>query len=287
VGERATFGDAGGRLFVVGSPIGNLGDVTARALETLASVPLIAAEDTRVTRRLTARHGIATSLVSYHARNVRRRLPELLAHLRTGADLALVTDAGTPGVSDPGSELVAAWASEGGQVVPVPGPSAVTAAVSATGIAGARWIFEGFLPRAGRDRRERLTSLATDRRGAVLFESAERVAATLTDLAAACGAERPAAVCRELTKLHEEIVVASLGDLLDRVRSGQLAARGEIVVVVGATLTPAAASPEPADEIAMARADVERLVASGIARGEAARRVARATGVSRRRLYRG
>ena len=181
---------AGGRLFVVATPIGNLGDVTLRALETLRAVPLIAAEDTRISRRLLARYEIDTRLVSFHARNAERRLPELLDHLRGGLDLAVVTDAGTPGVSDPGEELVRAWAGEGGSVIPIPGASAVLAAVVASGVAGPRWSFEGFLPRSGRDRRERLARIAADERGCVIYEAPSRVAATLRDLAAACGVDR-------------------------------------------------------------------------------------------------
>ncbi|TMC65309.1 MAG: 16S rRNA (cytidine(1402)-2'-O)-methyltransferase, partial [Chloroflexi bacterium] len=203
----------GGRLFVVATPIGNLGDVTLRALEVLRTVPLVAAEDTRRTRRLFARHDISTRLISYHARSAPARQAALLAALRAGGDLALVTDAGTPSISDPGEGLVAAWAAEGGTVVPIPGASAVIAAVAASGVAGPRWVFEGFLPRSGRERRERLARIAADERGTLLFEAPGRVAATLGDLAEACGGGRPGAVCRELTKLHETIVRGSLGDL--------------------------------------------------------------------------
>ena len=281
-----------GRLFVVATPIGNLRDVTLRALEVLGTVPLVAAEDTRLTRRLFARHGLATRLVSYHARNAAARGPELVAHLRGGADLALVTDAGTPLVSDPGGELVAAWAAEGGAVVPIPGPSAVLAALVASGIAGPRWAFEGFLPRSGRERRTRLARVADDPRTTVLFEAPGRVAATLEDLAAACGADRPAAVCRELTKIHEEVRRGSLADLAAAAADGTIMARGEVVIVVGddgARSSPrgsAAAGGGGADDaLAHARAEVERLVADGIARGEAARRVAAASGIPRRRLY--
>ncbi len=261
--------------------------MTLRALELLAAVPLVAAEDTRMTRRLFVRHGLATRLVSYHARNADSRGPELIAHLRSGADLALVTDAGTPLVSDPGADLVAAWAAEGGTVVPLPGPSAVLAALVASGIAGPRWSFEGFLPRAGRERRERLARLAADRRTSVVFEAPARLAATLADLAAACDGERPAAVCRELTKLHEEVRRGSLSELAAAASGGSLAARGEIVIVVGEA--PASsdtrAAPAADDAVARARAEVERLAADGMARGEAARRVAAATGIARRRLY--
>ncbi|GIW20334.1 MAG: ribosomal RNA small subunit methyltransferase I [Chloroflexota bacterium] len=295
-------GGGRGRLFVVATPIGNLDDVTLRALEVLRSVPLVAAEDTRLTRRLLDRHGIRARLVSFHARNASRRLPELFAHLEAGADLALVTDAGTPGISDPGEELVAAWSAAGGVVVPIPGPSAVLAAVSATGIAGPRWVFEGFLARRGRERQERLARLAADERGTVLFEAPNRVAATLADLAAACGPDRPAAVCRELTKIHEAIEHGSLGALAERAARGDIPARGEFVIVVGARRSGWASEQpgsgeargggdsgsleEAAETLAEARAAVERLVAEGRPRSAAAREVARRTGLRRRDLYR-
>ena len=147
------------------TPIGNLGDVTFRSLEVLAAVPLIAAEDTRIARRLLARYKIETPLTSFHARSAGTKLAELVEHLAGGADLALVTDAGTPGVSDPGDDLVRAWAERGGAVVPIPGASAVLAALVASGVAGPRWSFEGFLPRSGRERRERLARIAPTIRG--------------------------------------------------------------------------------------------------------------------------
>ncbi len=206
---------------------------------------------------------------------------------------------GRPLVSDPGGELVRAWAGEGGVVVPIPGPSAVLAAVVASGIAGPRWAFEGFLPRTGRDRRERLARIAADERGCVVYEAPGRVAATLRDLAAACGPDRPAAVCRELTKLHEEIVRASLGELAGAAGSGELTLRGEFALVVGERRGGAVAlgegaegaadrtdpQLEPDEALARALAEVERLVGAGIARGEAARRVSGTTGIPRRRLY--
>ena len=286
-----------GTLFVVATPIGNLGDVTLRSLEVLRAAPLVAAEDTRVTRRLFARYEITTHLVPHHARNEEATTPALLAHLRAGRDLALVTDAGTPLVSDPGAGLVAAWAAEGGAVIPIPGASAVLAALVASGIAGPRWSFEGFLPRRGRERRERLARLAADERTAVLFEAPGRLAATLADLATACGDERPAAVCRELTKLHEETLRGSLGALAAAAAAGAIDRRGEIVIVVGqrpAEQAPSAdagqpdavdAAPMLPDVVVAGRAEVARLVAGGLARGEAARRVAAAMGLPRRRLY--
>src|SRR5262249_53161182 len=147
---------AGGTLYIVATPIGNLGDISLRALDILRSVPLVAAEDTRLAKRLWARHDIQTRLTSFHAQSAPSRREHLIEHLRGGSDLALVTDAGTPLVSDPGEDLVAAWAGEGGTVVPVPGPSAVLAALVGSGLPAARWSFEGFLPRKGRERRERL-----------------------------------------------------------------------------------------------------------------------------------
>jgi 16S rRNA (cytidine1402-2'-O)-methyltransferase len=278
---------AGGTLYVVATPIGNLGDVTLRALEVLQAVPLIAAEDTRHTRRLLERHEVRTRTTSYHARSAPGRAAALLDHLRGGADLALVTDAGTPGVSDPGAELVAAWAAEGGAVVPLPGASAVLAAVVGSGVAGPRWAFEGFLPRSGRDRRERLARIAADDRGTVLYEAPGRVAATLADLAEACGHDRAGAVCRELTKLHETIERATLGRLAEMAAEGRIPARGEFSLVVGARPDggPAPSEAAAASALLDARAEVERLVGEGRGRSEAARQVAAATGLPRRRLY--
>ncbi len=276
----------GGILYVVATPIGNLGDVTLRALDTLRSVPLIAAEDTRHTQRLLAHHGVATRTTSYHARSSPARETALLEHLRRGEDLALVTDAGTPAVSDPGSSLVGAWAGEGGRVVPIPGASAVLAAVVASGVAGPHWAFEGFLPRTGRDRRDRLQRIADDERGTILFEAPGRVAATLADLVTACGAGRPGAVCRELTKLHETVERGPLGDLAALVPEGRIPARGEFVLVVGAWIGGRPISGEAeADSLGAARAEVERLVADGVARGDAARRVSATSGLPRRKLY--
>ena len=278
----------GGTLYVVATPIGTLGDVTLRALEVLKAVPLIAAEDTRVTRRLLDRYEIATRTTSYHAQSGPARERELVAHLDSGEDLALVTDAGTPVVSDPGEGLVAAWAAAGGDVVAIPGASSVLAAVASAGVAGPRWSFEGFLPRSGRERRERLAAISADERGSVVFEAPGRTAATLRDLAAACGGDRPGAVCRELTKLHEQVARGTLDELAALAADGTIPARGEVVIVVGwgqgsaRTAETAATRGSALDE---ARAEVRRLVAEGAARGDAARQVATATGLPRRALY--
>jgi 16S rRNA (cytidine1402-2'-O)-methyltransferase len=252
----------------------------------LREVPLIAAEDTRHTRRLLERHAVTTAMTSYHAQSDAARTTALLEHLRGGADLALVTDAGTPAVSDPGADLIASWAAEAGRVVPIPGASAVLAAIAASGVAGPRWAFEGFLPRAGRERHERLRRIADDDRGTVVFEGPGRVAATLRDLADACGGDRPGAVCRELTKLHESIVRGGLDELAASAAAGDIPSRGEFVLVVGSWPggRPVTAE-EAADAVQTARAAVERLVDGGTARGDAARQVSAETGIARRQLY--
>jgi 16S rRNA (cytidine1402-2'-O)-methyltransferase len=273
----------------VATPIGNLGDVTYRGVEVLREVPLVAAEDTRLTRRLFARYEIGTRLVSYHARSGAGRELELLEHLRAGSDLALVTDAGTPLVSDPGAELVSAWAAEGGAVIPIPGASAALAALVASGLAVARWTFEGFLPRSGRERRERLGRIAADNRACVIYEAPSRVPATLADLASAVGGARRAAVCRELTKIHEEVVRGPLDDLAALAAANQVTLRGEFAIVLEAVSGAAAASqagPEAASP-AEASARVDALVASGLRRSEAVRMVAAETGLDRRSLYKG
>ena len=282
-----TEASGGGILYVVATPIGNLGDVTLRALEVLRAVPLIAAEDTRISRRLLARYEIGTRAVSFHAKSGNARLGELLAHLRGGADLALVTDAGTPMVSDPGDDLVAAWTADGGRVVPVPGASAVLAAVAASGVAGPRWGFEGFLPRSGRERGERLARIAGDDRATVLFEAPTRLAATLRDLAASCGPDRAAAVCRELTKLHEQIARGALAELVVAAGDGAIPSRGEIVIVVsGAAVGGSAALGETgAVALTAARNEVARRIAAGERPGDAAKAVAAETGLARRELY--
>ncbi len=275
----------GGTLYVVATPIGNLGDMTERAIATLRTVDVVAAEDTRVTRRLWSRFGITTPLLSFHARSDDRRMAGLLERLRAGDDVALVSDAGTPLVSDPGGELVGAWAGEGGTVVPIPGPSAVLAALMASGVAAPRWAFEGFLPRKGTERRERLARIAADDRASVLFEAPGRTAATLRDLAAACGGERRGALARELTKLHEEIRRGTLAELA----AGALGdpPRGEVTIVVAGATGGSQAAPSAAPvDIAEGRRRVAGLVAQGASRTDAAKLVARETGLPRRDLFR-
>ena len=272
---------ATGTLYVVATPIGNLGDMTFRAVEVLRSVPLVAAEDTRLTRRLWARYEIKTRLVSYHAQSGPARERELLEHLAAGHDLALVTDAGTPLVSDPGAELVSAWVACGGRVVPIPGASAVLAALVAAGVPAARWTFEGFLPRRGRERRELIERICADQRTSIVYEAPGRAAATLAELATRCGADRPAALCRELTKLHEEIWRGSLGALAARAADND--PRGEIVIVVAGRER---GSEEPTIGLAEGRSEVQKLVKKGLSRASAAKEVAQRTGLARRELFR-
>lgn len=265
---------------MVSTPIGNMGDITLRAIEVLREVPLVAAEDTRHTRRIWSRHGIETRLTSYHARSGAHKREELLAHLAGGADLALVTDAGTPLVSDPGADLVAAWAQRGGRVVPIPGASAVLTALVASGLAGARWVFEGFLPRRGAERRARLERISAEDRASVLFEAPGRAAATLADLANACGGERQAALGRELTKLHEDTWRGTLADLAARASNEQ--PRGEVTIVVAGSDAPDAT---PSMSLDAAREEVDRLVGEGSSRSSAAREIAHRTGLPRRDLF--
>lgn len=271
----------GGTLYVVATPIGNMADMTLRAIEVLRAVPLVAAEDTRMTRRLWSRHGIETRLISYHAQSPPAREHELVAHLAAGRDLAIVTDAGTPVVSDPGEGLVSAWIARGGRVVPIPGASAVLAALVASGQPAARWTFAGFLARRGRERRDEIERIATDERTTILFEAPGRAAATLRDLAAGCGPDRPAALCRELTKLHEDVWRGSLGDLATRADSEP--PRGEITIVVSGASESGAPPRVSLDE---GRAAVDQLVGDGWSRSSAAREVAQRTGLARRDLFR-
>ena len=217
---------------MVGTPIGNLEDLTPRAARVLGSVAAVAAEDTRRTRGLLAHLGIHARLIAVPAEAERERSEPVLRLLRRGEDVAFVTDAGMPAVSDPGQYLIARCLQEGIPVTVVPGPSAVVAALVASGLPVDRWAFEGFLPRRGRARKERLEAVAADERATVLFESPRRAAETLGALAEACGADRPAAVARELTKLHEEVNRGTLAALASDYAARE-EVRGEIAIVVG------------------------------------------------------
>jgi 16S rRNA (cytidine1402-2'-O)-methyltransferase len=268
-----------GRLTVAAVPIGQPGDASTRLRAALQDAPIIAAEDTRRVRRLASALGIRLTarIVSYYDDVEGRRAPALLAELQSGRDVLLVTDAGMPGVSDPGYRLVTAAAEAGVPVTVLPGPSAVTTALIISGLPCDRFVFEGFLPRRAGERGRRLADLAAERRTLVLFESPRRLAATLAELATAFGPDRRAAVCRELTKTHEEVLRATLGELARAAQDGML---GEITLVIeGARARQSTAS------IADAVQQVGLRVEAGELRKEAIAAVAAELGVGRRELY--
>ena len=268
-----------GVLVVVGTPIGNLGDLSPRAVAALSSADVIYCEDTRHSRKLISHAGITgVPLRSLHQHNEMDRVDEVVVAVASGHSVALVSDAGMPAVSDPGARVVAAVAAAGLSVTVVPGPSAVLAALVASGLATDRFCFEGFLPRSGRDRTERLGVVAAELRTTVLFEAPGRVAATLGHLAAVCGGERPVAVARELTKVHEEVWRGTLTDAADWASGG---VRGEVVLVLAGA--PAVAEVEIGDD-ELAQALTDRLDAGARTRG-AVDDVAAAYGVARRQVY--
>jgi len=263
-------------LYLVATPIGNLGDVTLRALEILAGVDVVACEDTRVTHRLFDRYGLTTPLVAYHDHNAVVARPKLLARLEAGDAVALVSDAGTPLISDPGFKLVREAQAAGHKVTAVPGASAVMAAVASAGLPTDRFFFEGFLPPREQARQARLAELADVPATLVFFETGPRIAAMLHDLAALLG-DREAAVCRELTKLHEEIRRADLTGLARAYDEGA-ETRGEFVVVVG---PPAVAAPVEAEDLDA----LLRRALSTESLKNAVEAVAAATGHKRRLVY--
>jgi 16S rRNA (cytidine1402-2'-O)-methyltransferase len=263
-----------GYLYVVGTPIGNLGDLSDRARETLATVDLVAAEDTRRTGRLLEHIGVKVRMLSLFEGNERQRIDELLDRLRDGERVALVSDAGMPAVSDPGFRLLRAAADAGIQIRVVPGPSAVTAALVVSGLPTDRWVFEGFLPRRPSERRERLRALAHDPRTVVLFESPLRVI-TLLQVLVELG-DRRAVVARELTKLHEEVVRGRISEVIASLLEAE--PRGELVVVIEGAEARAAGLDEMVEE-------ARRLVADGMRKREAAVAVARRGGGSANEIY--
>ncbi|HEV2129401.1 MAG TPA: 16S rRNA (cytidine(1402)-2'-O)-methyltransferase [Thermomicrobiales bacterium] len=260
-----------GTLYVVATPVGNLDDISPRAVRTLAEVSLIAAEDTRHTARLLRRYEIATPVFSYHRHNERERVQRLLEALVAG-DVALVSDAGTPAVSDPGAVLVCAVRKAGHRVVPIPGPSSLVAAVSASGLVEGAFLFGGFLPRSGDERRRAMQRAAIVDVPLVLFESPNRLIQTLDDLRTTFG-DVQAVVARELTKIHEEIRAGRLSELAEHYRSAEV--RGEICIVVEAA--PAVEAAGGTDDTAEIAA---RLLADGTQPSKAARALARITGMS-------
>ena len=268
-----------GRLDVVATPIGNLADLSARARQSLAEADLIAAEDTRHTLALLHAIGVSRPLVSLHAHNESERVPQLMAQLEAGAVVALVSDAGTPLLSDPGFELVQRAAAAGIEVRSIPGPSAITAALAVAGLPPGRCCFEGFLPARSKERRTALLELAGEPRTLVFFEAPHRIAASLEDLAAAFGAERRAVVARELTKMHETIYRGTLAELAALAQADANFRRGEITLVVSGAPS-AAVSVDPQ----LLKRTVTLLLKE-LAPGKAAALAAQLTGARRREAY--
>ncbi len=263
-------------LYLVATPIGNMGDITYRAVEVLRAADLVACEDTRVSGKLMTRLGLDRPMMPYHEHNAERARPQLVARLKQGAVVALISDAGTPLVSDPGYRLVRACVAEGIAVTALPGASAVTTALQLSGLPNDRFLFAGFLPNKAHGRRQSLRELAAVPATLVFFESPNRLAESLADMAAVLG-NRPAAVARELTKLHEEVARDTLFALANRY--GEAPPRGEIVVVVGPPDADADLTPEDLD--GWLRAAVE----GGASIKDAAALVAAETGHPRRELY--
>ncbi len=265
-----------GLLRVVATPIGNLDDLSPRAAHALADADVIACEDTRVTRKLLSRVASRARLVAYHARNVRERTPELVQRVARGERVTLVTDAGTPGLSDPGQRLIAACIDAGHRIEVVPGPSAVVAALVISGLPTARFVFEGFLPRTKGERRRRLERLASEERTLVFFEAPHRIADTVRDMASVLG-ERNAAIARELTKMYEEVLRGTLPELAERAADGL---RGEITVVVAG-----APANGPAAEPAEIASRLAALIGSGSSKKEAISAVAAELDIPKKVVY--
>jgi 16S rRNA (cytidine1402-2'-O)-methyltransferase len=275
-GHRLTAPKAAGGLYLVATPIGNLGDITLRALETLAGVDLIACEDTRITRRLTERYGITAELTPYHEHNAQTARPKILRRLERSGSVALVSDAGTPLISDPGFKLVREACAAGHAVIALPGASSVLTALSVAALPTDRFFFEGFLPPKETARRARLAELARFDATLVLFESGNRVQQTLADLAGIMGT-REAAICRELTKMHEEVTRAPLSELA--ASADRLETRGEFVLVI---------APPAADAQAMTQAALDDLLRDQLQRHSVKDAVAHAVELSgrpRREIY--
>lgn len=275
-GQLVTAPKAAPGLYLVATPIGNLGDITLRALETLAGVDIVACEDTRITRRLMERFSIAATLKQYHEHNAEQARPKILEALAQGASIALVSDAGTPLISDPGFKLVREVSAAGFNVIALPGPSSVLAALSVAALPTDRFFFEGFLPSKQAARRTRLSELARIDATLVMFESGARVQDSLQDLAGIMG-ERDAAICREMTKLHEEVRRATVSELA--AVAGELETRGEFVLVIG---------PPAADAGLMSDDALDELLQSSLKRGSVKDAVAHALEVSgrpRREIY--
>jgi len=269
-----------GTVYLIGTPIGNLGDISPRALETLASVNFIAAEDTRVSLKLLNHYGIKKPLLSYFAHNRRARGEQILQRLLAGESCALVTDAGMPAVSDPGEELVALCAAHNIEVICIPGPSALTTALALSGLPTGRFTFEGFLSTAAKSRREHLKSLTDERRTMVFYEAPHKVGQTLQDMLTAWG-DRRVALCRELTKKYEETIRTTLSEAAARYAEEK--PRGEFVLVIEGAPPPP--PPENGADLEKALERLRALTAEGHSLKDAARQTAEETGLKKNLLY--
>lgn len=268
-----------GRLWVVATPIGNLDDLSGRAAEILREVPLVAAEDTRHSAPLLARIGSRARTIALHEHNEREQVARLVESLLQGSDIALISDAGTPLVSDPGFRLVRAAREAGIAVSPVPGPCAAIAALSVAGLPSDRFVFEGFLAARAAARRERLGALVAESRTLIFYESGHRIVDALKDMREVFGAQREGVVARELTKIFETVLGAPLGELVERVEADANQQRGEFVVLV------AGASGEAADATLAEGRRVFALLCEEMSPAHAARMAARITGAPRKQLY--
>jgi 16S rRNA (cytidine1402-2'-O)-methyltransferase len=266
-----------GTLYVVATPLGNLGDITARALQTLRQVHLIAAEDTRRSRKLLAHFDIHTPLMSYYDQVERQRAPKLIEQLKAGESIALISDAGTPGIADPGFRLVRAAIESGIRVTPVPGPSAVAAVLSVAGLPTDRFVFEGFVPPRTAARRKFFAGLASEARTIVVYETARRLPACLADLIAALGADREVVIARELTKLYEEVLRGPAKEILERLTVTRV--QGEVTLVIAGGKTPPPVLLEDLDTA------IRRLRAEGRHTREIAGELAPRYNLSRRQVY--
>ena len=270
--------ESSGTLYVVGTPIGNLDDLSSRARNVLGDVDLIAAEDTRRTRGLLSSINLNTTLIAYHEHNERQQTPALIARLQKGESLALVSDAGMPSISDPGLRLVRAALSEKLPVVSVPGPSAAVAALTISGLATDRFVFEGFLPRRGGPRSQRLDALLSESRTMIFYEAVHRVGATLEALEELFGPDRPAVIARELTKLHEHVYTGSLAELRSRL-GDEIPLKGEFVLLVaGGPDVPSATAAEARRIFAILSNELSAKAAVAV--------TAEITGLGRNEVYR-
>jgi 16S rRNA (cytidine1402-2'-O)-methyltransferase len=280
--DRAGAGGNSGALFVVGTPLGNLEDMTLRAIRTLREVDLVAAEDTRRTAKLLAHLQIQKPTVSYYHHNEQGRTEDLIARLTAGTHIALVTDAGMPGISDPGAILIAAALAANIPVIPIPGPTAATTALVISGLPTDRYVFEGFLPRSGKPRKARLVELAAETRTIVLYEAPHRLIRTLNDLYDQLG-ERPVAVARELTKVHEECIRGTLCEVIAHFTAHP--PRGEFVVVLAGKKAQGEEQEWGEDGERQLPALLRAALQAGLSRPDAVKAVMKQTGLPRREVY--